>query len=41
MGNGSLGVCDQIRLKPDCAAAETSKSLEISDIETRGILLSR
>ena len=36
-----FGVCDQVRLKPACSAVETSKRLEISDIETRGIILSR
>ena len=38
--NLSSGVCDQVWLKPSCAAAETSKSLEISDVETRGSILS-
>ena len=36
-----LGVSDQVRLKPACSASETSWRLEISDIETRGIILSR
>ena len=36
-----FGVCDQVRLKPACSVTETSWSLEISDIETRGIILSR
>ena len=36
-----FGVCDQVRLKPACSATETSKSLEILGIETRGIILSR
>ena len=35
------GVCDQVRHKPACAATEARKRLEISDIETRGIILSR
>ena len=35
------GVCDQVRLKPACSATKTSKHLEISDIETRGIILSK
>ena len=34
-----FGVSDQVRLKPGCAASEAS--LEISDIETRDIILSR
>ena len=29
-----FGVCDQVKHKPACAAAEASYSLEISDIET-------
>ena len=33
-------VCDLVRLKPACSATETSWSLEILDIETRGIILS-
>ena len=36
-----FGVCDQGRLKPACAATEARQRLEISDIETRGITLSR
>ena len=36
-----FGVCDQLRLKPSCSADETSWRLEISDIETRDIILSR
>ena len=35
-----FGVCDQVRLKPACAATETSSRLEISYVETRGIILS-
>ena len=36
-----FGVFDQVRLKPACLAAETSWRLEISDIETGDIILSR
>ena len=36
-----FGVCDQVRLKPACSAAETSKRLEISAIASRGIIISR
>ena len=36
-----FGVCDQVRLKPACQATEARWRLEISDIETRGIILSR
>ena len=36
-----FGVCDQVRRKPVCSATETSWRLEISDIETRGIIISR
>ena len=35
-----FGVQDQVRLKPACSATEASQSLEISDIETRDIILS-
>ena len=34
-------VCDQVRNKPTCSATVTSYRLEISDIKTRGIILSR
>ena len=34
-------VCDPGRLKPACAATEARYRLEILDIETRGIILSR
>ena len=34
-------VCDQVRRKPACSVSEASQSLEISDIETRGSMLSR
>ena len=34
-------VGDQVRHKPACAATEASQSLEISDIETGDIILSR
>ena len=36
-----FGVCDQVRHKPSCAATEARWRLEISDIETRSIILSR
>ena len=36
-----FGVCDQGRLKPAFAATEARQRLEILDIETRGIMLSR
>ena len=36
-----FGVCDQVRHKPACAAIEAWYRLEISDIETGGIILSR
>ena len=36
-----FGVCDHVRLKPACAATETSKRLEISAIASRGTILSR
>ena len=36
-----FGVSDQVRLKPACSATEASQCLEILDIETRGIILSR
>ena len=36
-----FGVCNQVRLKPACSATETSQCLEILDIETRGIILSK
>ena len=36
-----FGSCDQVRLKSACSAAEISEGLEMSDIETRGIILSR
>ena len=39
--NPVFGVCDQGRLKPACAATEARQRFEISDIETRGIILSR
>ena len=34
-------VCDQVRLKPVSSASETNWNLEISDIETKDIILSR
>ena len=36
-----FGVCDQVRHKPGCAATEAGWRLEILDIETLGIVLSR
>ena len=36
-----FGVCDQVRFKPACSATDTSQSLEISAIASRGIILSR
>ena len=36
-----FGVCDQGRLKSACAATKARQRLEISDIETKGIILSR
>ena len=36
-----FGVCDQIRLKLACAATEAMPRLEILDIETRYIMLSK
>ena len=36
-----FGVFDQVRLKPACSAVEACESHEISNIETRDIVLSR
>ena len=36
-----FGIFDQVRLKPACWATETSQSLEIANVETRDIILSR
>ena len=36
-----FGVCDQVRLKPACRATEARQRLEIANIETRDIILSR
>ena len=36
-----FGVCDQVKLKPAYSASETRWRLEISDIKTRGIILSK
>ena len=36
-----FGICDQVSHKPACAAKEARQRLEISDIETRGIIQSR
>ena len=35
-----FGVSDQVRRKPGCTATEDGKRLEISDLESRGIVLS-
>ena len=37
---GFIGVSDQVRHKPDCAATEDSSRLENSDLGRRGIVLS-
>ena len=39
--NVSLRVCDQLRFKPACSASEASYRLDISDLETRNIILSK
>ena len=39
--NVSSGICDQLRFKPAYSASEAILRLEILDIETRGIILSR
>ena len=39
--NLSLGVSDQVRLKPACSATEASESNEIANIETIDTILSR
>ena len=36
-----FGVFDQVRLKPACPATEAKQRFEISDIETRDIIISR
>ena len=36
-----FGISDQVRLKLACSATETSWRLEILDIETTGIILSK
>ena len=36
-----FGSCDKVRLKSACSATETSERLEMSDIETTCIILSR
>ena len=36
-----FGVPDQVRLKPACSATETSESLEILDLASKGIILSK
>ena len=35
-----FGVSDQVRHKPGCTATEDGKRLEISDLESRGIVQS-
>ena len=35
-----FGVSNQVRQKPGCTATEDGKMLEISDLESRGIVLS-
>ena len=40
MRKSVFGVSDQVRLKPTCSTDETSWGLDISDIESRGIILS-
>ena len=37
----SLGVCDQVRFKLACSALDTTYSIEISDLASKGIILSR
>ena len=37
--NVSSRLCDQVTFKPACSATETSLNLEISDLETRDIIL--
>ena len=39
--NVSLGICDQVKLKPACSATEASYSLETLDIASIGIILSK
>ena len=44
MRKAVFGVSDKVRLKPACSVTETtetSQGLEILDIETRGIMLSK
>ena len=36
-----FGVCDQVRLKPACSATETSQGVEILDIASIDIILSK
>ena len=36
-----FGVCDEVRLKPACSATETSQGLEILDIASIDIILSK
>ena len=39
--NLSLGVCNLVRLKPAFSATDTSWSLEVLDLASMGIMLSR
>ena len=36
-----IGISNHVLLKPACAATEANKRLEISDLETRGVIISR
>ena len=36
-----LGVCDQVRLKPVCSGTQTRSSLEILNLASIGIVLSK
>ena len=40
MRKPAFGVSDQVRHKPGCTATEDSKGLEISDLGSRGNVLS-
>ena len=39
--NVSSGIFDQVRFKPACSTTETSQSLEILDLASIGIILSK
>ena len=41
MRKSIFGVCDQVKLKLACSATETSESLQILDLESIGIILSK